>query len=149
MGRSVVEVDVLGSRYELTQLGAIKGRKILAVLTRVLGKAAGGIGSEDSGLGALLESIDEAALTALCDAFGESSRVLLDNGNKPQLTGVIFDDHFAGNYAGLLLWLAECLRLNFSDFLDESKREQIARQLGLKTLKSSSPKASTGTPGES
>lgn len=156
MGRRTVEIQILDHQYQLTQLSATKGRGVLGVLTKVLGKAAGGLGGMDvegsalgAGLGAILESLDEATLKNLCDAFGPESRVLNDAGNWPALQGPVFDDHFAGNYGEMTLWLIECLKLNFADFLDAKKREMIAAHLGLKASKSPSPMGSTGTSGES
>jgi hypothetical protein len=31
----------------------------------------------------------------------------------PDLVGPVFDDHFAGRYTSMTLWLAECLIFNF------------------------------------
>lgn len=142
MARRVVEVQILDHTYELTQLGATQALKIVGLITKVIGSAAKGGSAVDldgASLGALLEAVDEQTITTLCQAFGGVSRITTPEGNRPLLQGAVFDDHFSGNFGEMFVWLAECLKLNFADFLDDKRRDQIGAALGLS--KSKSPKA--------
>jgi hypothetical protein len=71
---------------------------------------------------------------------------------KPNLEGEIFDDHFAGRYVSMTKWLAECIILNFADFLGDKSLDQLVGDLtkeGKERFARRFPTASTGSSGES
>lgn len=118
-------VQVDGEEYELTQLGALEGRRLYARMVRLLGPVAAALGRSDKlleqslgdAVAAAVEGMDEDLVATLCDTFGKRCRVKAGPDRWPELTGVVFDDHFAGRYLLMTKWLKECLAFNFADFL--------------------------------
>jgi hypothetical protein len=131
-------VQIDGDEYELTQLGALEGRKILTKLLHLLGPSLQELAAAETlnekaiaaALAKALETLDEATLEQLCDAFGKKSTVTVAD-KKPALTGAIFDQHFAGRYLAMMKWLVASMRLNFLDFLDAAQLEQLKNLPGL------------------
>lgn len=121
--QDIVTID--GDEYEINQLGAIAGRRVLTKLLKLAGPALGALAGagklDEQAIGAALasaaEELDEATLDNLCETFGEHSTVRMGDGRRPKLEPVIFDNHFAGRYLAMSKWLAACLKLNFADFL--------------------------------
>lgn len=120
-------VTIDGDEYEITQLGAIEGRRVLTKLLKLAGPALGALAGagklDETAIGAALtsaaEELDEATLDSLCETFGANSTVR--NGDRrPKLEAVVFDNHFAGRYMAMTKWLIACLKLNFADFLEGS-----------------------------
>jgi hypothetical protein len=124
MARETKSKQIGSHRYEVTQLGAIEGRAVLAHLMQLFGGMVSGIaggGKPDmvSGFTALASSITPDRLTFFCDTFSPWTQVH-KGPNKVQVLKDIFDDHFAANYAEMMQWLAFCLEVNFASFLGES-----------------------------
>lgn len=104
--------------YRVTQLGALKGRKVLTRLFKVIGPVVAAAVSGGQNLAHALDGVDEDTVEYLCDAFAartEVDGVALDK---------VFEIHFAGNYAEMVKWLAFCVEFNFASFLDEFKKAQ-------------------------
>lgn len=151
-----------GDTYEITQLGAKQGRKIWLKLVQVAAaplkelSTPGTTLSEATllaALGAAVESLDEQTAEQLYEAFGETCTLQLANGNAPKLTGVIFDQHFAGRYVPMSKWLWECVRFNFASFLDGTSIGSLTDLAKRATAvvgasRPISPQASTGSSGE-
>jgi hypothetical protein len=119
--------------YQVTQLGARQGRRVLVTLFRAIGPAmadlakAGKGGAEESlaaALGGLARSVTADDLDGLCEAFAASTKVLLPTqtvagaGTLPQDLSPIFDTHFRGRYSSMIGWLAFAIQVNYSDFFD-------------------------------
>ncbi len=150
-------ITVDGDEYELTQLGSLEGRKIwlrilkaiscviteLAAAEHIDEKATAGAAAS------LVQNLDEETFEILCNAFAKRTR-LVQGAKMPLLDGAIFDVHFAGRYVTMTKWVGECLVFNFANFFEGSSLESTIAQLRtLATSRSKSPKASTGSSGES
>lgn len=99
--------------YEVTQLGALKGRKVATRLAKLLPAL---IEAKESGiLAGLLDGVDESLVEYVCDAISPNTVVVLSDGKKPRLSD-IFDVHFAGEYDELIGWLQFAIEVNFSSF---------------------------------
>lgn len=120
---SSIEID--GNKYEITQLGARDGRRMLVRLTNILGPALGNLikdggGSSDGVAHAIMSlssHISEDDVDYVCKTFGKhtewrngSQTITLDDDQQ--------DLHFAGRYDSMVRWISECLRINFSPFFD-------------------------------
>jgi hypothetical protein len=160
MARQEVRFEVDGETYKLTQLGALEGRRIWLRLLKVLvhpirSLATAGRLNESALVDALalaVENLDEATAEALYIAFGKacSVRVVNEAGEKwPTLEGVVFDNHFAGNYVAMSQWLGQCVVLNFGNFIGGNSLGSLSDLLQKAGGRSPSPKASTGSSGES
>lgn len=122
--------EIAGFKYEVTQLGAKKGRAVLIRLAKVIGPAISALVSADD-----FESAAGPALTNLCsqlneDDFAYISDTMADctklvqiattsDGQKEIKTALssLFDDHFRGRYLPMMQWLVFTLEVNFLDFL--------------------------------
>ncbi len=126
--------DIGGLRYQVMQLGAIRGRAVMLRLTKVIGPAIaalmaakpkgegkGILDVDVAALGGIFEKLEltEADLEFFCQAFGEVSFVTLPDGKHPRVVDC-FDDHFAGRYGDMLSWLAFSAEVNFGDFLSKA-----------------------------
>jgi hypothetical protein len=110
--RQVEEKVIGGDTFEVTQLGAISGSKVLVRVLKILGPA---FASKDVGkmdVGKMFEALQEDDLDYLVKAFGPMTLVK----GKGQLSD-IFDLQFAGKYKDMFTWLFFCLQLNYGDFL--------------------------------
>lgn len=127
MACKTVEVNVDGTRFEITQLGALEGGRVLSKLLKAASPALGDLAdaeklSIDTVLGALsrvVHELDEDLLAYLCGVFVQKTRCYIGPDTAPHMTPASFDQHFAGQYMGLSKWLFEHLKLNFPDFLGE------------------------------
>lgn len=111
-------------RYDVTQLGAIEGRAVLARLIRLFGGLVGAMGAEGKvdltkGFSNLAEGITEEQMTFFCDTFAKWTQVYANG--KTLILKDIFDEHFVGEYGAMIEWLGFCLEVNFASFLDGSK----------------------------
>lgn len=109
--------------YKVTQLQAIKGRRLLVKLLKALGPAAEAlsVSSQDNAgalIGKLTAGLDEALVDELCDTFAARSEFQLENGKWMDLAGQ-FDLHFAGQYGEMAKWLAFAVEVNYGSFLGE------------------------------
>lgn len=152
-------VNIDGDDYVITQLGAVTGRriwlkllKVIAAPMRVLAGSHGGLSEETiaSALASAVESLDDATVDELYTTFGPRCTVRVGE-RMPELTGEVFDQHFAGRYVSMSKWLLECVLFNFADFLGGTSIGQIGSSLQamMTAHQSKSPKDSTGTSGES
>lgn len=107
-------------KYRCTQLGALKGRKVLVRLLKTVGPALDGVseGSVGSLLGKLASSLDEDTVDYLCDTMAARTEVELPSGKSVDLAG-IFELHFAGKYGEMVKWLAFAVEVNFSSFFSD------------------------------
>jgi hypothetical protein len=107
--------------YEVTQLGAIEGRRVFARLAQLMGGmvgsiAAGGKADVVKGFQAFAESMTPEVMDFFCDTFSKVTQVHV-GGGKVLFLKDIFDDHFADNYGDMVEWLTFCLEVNFASFL--------------------------------
>ncbi len=156
------EVD--GDQYEITQLGAKQGRKLWLKLLHSIAPAIKELSKSEvktldksvvlAALSAAIENLDDATTEALYEAYGATCTVLIrETGNTPNLTGAVFDQHFAAKYVSMSKWLWECTSYNFGSFLSDTSFgsvKSLFKRVAAETLsKSESPKDSTGSSGES
>lgn len=108
-------VTVNGSEYLITQLGAIKGTRVLKEVTKLVGPAFAKLQTKDSvgqsgtlgdALGILFENLDNANIEGIIMEL--SNTVSKANGSA-----IVFDMEFAGEYDKLYLVLKEVLEFNF------------------------------------
>lgn len=106
MGRRVEKFDISGKRYEFALLGTSEGAR---VLPKIIGMASSL--ESPKALGEVLATLDVNALAAPFAAatwcLGEGTRVQLS---------VVWEEHFAGDYEGLVLWLTEAIKYNYGPF---------------------------------
>lgn len=105
--------------YRVTQLGATEGVRLLATITRVLGPslpsfAGDGPSAMVEGLKALTERLDAPTLEGVISTLAPTTRVVVQ-GKEPLLSS-IYEEHFVGEYAELLGWLAFAIGVNYADF---------------------------------
>lgn len=108
-------VTVNGSEYMITQLGAIKGTRVLKEVTKLVGPAfaklqtkdaAGQGGTLGDALGILFENLDNANIEGII-------MELANTVTKPNGSAITFDMEFAGEYDKLYLVLKEVMEFNF------------------------------------
>ncbi len=109
------------STYEVTQLGAIEGRRVFARLAQVMGGmvgalAAGGKPNPVDAFKSFAEAMTPEVMDFFCDTFSKVTQVH-KGGGKVLFLKDIFDDHFADNYGEMIEWLTFCLEVNFASFL--------------------------------
>ena len=101
-----------GTEYKVTQLDAIRGRKVLARMQRVAGN---------------MNQMSDEDMDYLCDVFAPSTCVVSTNDHgqrvEPQLSK-IFGLHFAGKYDEMAEWLAFCVEVNFGSFRKRLRSQQ-------------------------
>lgn len=115
------ETKTIGQHsYTVTQLDAVRGRKLATRIARVFGPALDGISKDAAAaIGAALKGLSEEDVDYVCDTFAASSTVTGGQygARAPSLESV-FSVHFAGNYGEMLAWLAFCFQINFASFLE-------------------------------
>lgn len=122
--------------YQVTQLPAPSGRRLLVRLYKVLGPAIAAAlrglpeSSESLSLGnlqtaaigdAMLElaqTLTEDELDHVCEIFSQHT-LFSREPEKWQPLKVEKDLHWSGNFLNMFKWLAFCLEVNYSDFLSE------------------------------
>lgn len=107
------EKDIQGTTYRVTQMDAVKGRKVVARLIKLLSGAAEG---GDSALAKVFAAITEDDMDYFCDVFAANTDVGYEGGKWPNLKS-IFGLHFAGKYGEMMEWLLFCVEVNFGNFL--------------------------------
>ncbi len=157
--RKTKDFTIGDGQYRITQLGAKEGRKIWLRLVRALTPALEQLASEPQvsdktlvgALGALLRNIDDETTEALYETFGKTCAVCVvdSKGERwPDLTGPVFDDHFAGNYVAMSQWLGECVLFNFLPFgegLSIGELIERVRSAGTVPSKSARPATESST----
>jgi len=151
--------EINGQRYRIQQLGAREGRRVWLKLLKVLSgplkaasEAEGGVTEMllVKALASLFDAVDDEMFDELCEVFGKKTQVYVKESDKwPELTGVVFDTHFARNYVAMMQWLGECVVFNFGSFLGEASIGDAIAQLRKVASKSLSPTGTTGTPSAS
>ena len=108
-------IEVNGSEYLITQLGAIKGTRVLKELTKLVGPAFAKLQTKDAvgqsgtlgdALGILFENLDNANIEGII-------MELANTVSKANGSAIVFDMEFAGEYDKLYLVLKEVLEFNF------------------------------------
>ncbi len=138
--------------YEVTQLGAVEGRRVFARLTQLMGGmvgtiAGGGKADLAKGFESFAAAISPDVMDYFCDTFTKVTQVHRPDG-KTLFLKDIFDDHFADNYSEMVEWLVFCLEVNFASFLGGAGG--LGALLRAKdTSGSLSPQGLTGLSGES
>lgn len=145
---------ISGTTYDIQQLGAKLGKKILMRLFRSVAPAFAADEPGDA-LATFAKSMTDEDLDYLCDAFAKVTMVQPDGGapDARVLLADRFDTHFAGKYGQMLKWLWAAIDTNFETFFDDlgfnaKQREQLlsgmkAEMLGTPTQKTSSSGASS------
>ncbi len=126
--RETKECVVDGVRYHIEQLSTTQGLRIYNQLAHVLGDAinrelkAGGDPGERvvRMIVASLALIPEELQVSIGATFSKSCKTYVGEALMP--LDVIYDDHFAGRFYHWTMWLLECLKVNFADFLERAKR---------------------------
>jgi|SRR6185436_16957014 len=114
-----VETKTIGEHtYEVTQLGALVGRKVLFRLGKLLGPLMAG-GDNPAAVAGATASLQDADFDWLCDVFAGSTKLIQQSTNGPIkiALGGVFDSHFAGRYDAMIQWLGTCVQVNFASFL--------------------------------
>lgn len=112
-------IEVNGSEYLITQLGALKGTRVLKEITKLIGpafasmqkKGVGKDGEEQTGtlgdaLGILFENLDNANIEGMIMELAATV-------SKANGSAIVFDMEFAGEYDKLYLVLKEVAEFNF------------------------------------
>lgn len=140
--------------YKVTQLDAVRGRRALTRLAKiVLGGASAGQNEESIqaagavALDKIADRLSEADIDYFCDLFAGNTTVTGGEyaGKEPDLGG-IFALHFAGEYKDMFLWLVFALEVNFGGFFKGlgALRAKVAPANASSSI---SPSTSTGTSG--
>lgn len=135
MANALETVTIRGHKYLISRFQASTGRKVLALSFNLLGPAVGEALANSKGdlkamftgeldippaaLGKGIQDLalrmNEPDLTALCEAFGSVTRVVVGQ-EAHELDLKYQDGHFAGAYREMLEWLLAAFRHNFADF---------------------------------
>lgn len=107
MSREKITTTIEGFDYEVYQVGAKDGRKLVSLLGRL----------ETAGDGNWLFG-KEDDLEVLYDRLIATCYVRIDG--KLNELGDVFDEHFKGRYAAMLLWLKWAAGVNVANFLSMS-----------------------------
>lgn len=118
------ESKVIGDfEYEVTQMGAVQGRKVFARLAKTIGPllaaSAGAKPDLEKIFGDMLGNIEPELVDFVCDSFAPFTTVTMQDGKKPRLSD-IFDMHFAGNYQDMVNWIMFAMQVNFKTFLPKT-----------------------------
>jgi hypothetical protein len=139
--------------YYVTQLDALRGRREIVRLAKVIGPALSVADKgEEAALAKLVEALSVDEFDHFCEVLSEQTVVTggAHGELEPQLSDV-FAEHFAGNYLEMVQWLAFALGVNFGSFFAGAveKIAQQAKKGARSNTASTSPTESTGTSGES
>lgn len=149
MAREIIEKEILGFTYRIEKLGALVGKKVLTRLVRAVGPAfafedaEGGVAKT---LEALARNLSEELVDYLCDLFAGKTRFCATD--KPEAEWSLkdkFDEHFAGRYGAMTLWLKECLVINYeSFFLELGGPDGLQGLLSMAGTKATNPSMRSG-----
>ncbi len=155
-------VKVGEHEYQITQLGALEGRKIWHKLVTILApilanlSAAKTLDKEtiSSAVNTLMVELDEPTFEMLCKTFAKRCRIRNGADKWPEMDDTAFDQHFAGDYIGMTQWLGECLVYNFANFSGDASLGKLintvkakAAEMAATASKSKSQPVSTGSSG--
>lgn len=142
MAQETKRVVVGGTQYQITQLGAVAGRGLFKKFVTAMGpllrdavsgplletvqKKIADLG-EDATIDKLvmalapligpvliraIEDLPQPLFEELCESFTVGTKVLAGAPAVYVPLDALFDDHFAGNYVGLVGWFGQCLKVN-------------------------------------
>lgn len=156
MSRKEKTFSISGHQYRATQLGALEGRKLWLKIVKVLAPAMKSLGEAESAdgetvivaLAGIIDALDDDTTEKLYETFGATCTVQVGE-RSPALTGVIFDDHFAGEYVRMSQWLGQMIIFNFASFLGDGATGKLGELASKAASRFGSPKESTGSSGES
>jgi hypothetical protein len=121
MARRTETVAIEGVNYDLTQMGAVEGRRLSVLFLKVCGPVLGHLDKLDSealsAIAGILGSIDEEKLEPLWKAYAKNAVARPDGKRISLAEEDAFDEFFAGNVFGMWQFFVESSKLNFSDFL--------------------------------
>lgn len=163
------ERDIGDRRFQVTQMPAGRGRKLLVRLSKVIGPTlAAGLqempeGDEEATVGdlpvralsgaifELCEKLTEADLDYVCSQLAGDTKWSEDGESWTSLSSKgQFDLVFAGRYLDMLKWIGFGLEVNFADFFGESGALEKARQalaVQAATRSASQPRSTGGSTG--
>jgi hypothetical protein len=122
------ESKIIGdTEYAVTQLDAIRARRVFLRLAKLLAPLAAELGDTDKGVsneklfralaGAVRAATDED-VDYFCDQFAAATDVV--QGSKSPKLSTIFALHFVGDrFADMFDWLLFCFEVNFGSFFDK------------------------------
>ncbi len=156
MSRKEKSFTIDGEVYTATQLGALEGRKLWLKIVKVLAGPMRQLNEAQNAEGevvlraisGVVEGLNDETTEELYEAFGKSCTVRVGE-RSPNLTGVIFDNHFAGEYVRMSQWLGQMILFNFASFLGDGATGKLAELTSRAASKFASPTESTGSSGES
>ncbi len=148
--REIVEKDINGFRYKYELLGAKLGKKLLARIVRGVGPVIDEFRGDDGEPAAkLCAALKDEDLDYVCDTLMSTTRFSpLDNADIEFLLKDKFDEHFAGRYGSMMLWVKEGLVANFGSFFGELGADlgELKEMLALAMAKSTpSTKSGSGS----
>jgi hypothetical protein len=112
------------SNYQVTQLGALAGSKVLLRAGRLVGSAITGRQDVESFLREILGGISDEDLDFVRNEFAKNTVILQTLADNKQSIIKLpmaenLDDHFANRYGDMIRWLVFCFKFNFESFLAE------------------------------
>lgn len=152
------EFEVDGKRYRTTMFGALRGSKLLLKISRIVAPAVGrAVGVVDldmalsadvgTGMSTLFEAADPDTVMSIVKEFVEKSELRKEDGNWITLEQV-FDDHFAGRYTQMVLFVKGAFEVNYGDF-SGALRAMIAQALPGVQMKRATTPAPSASPSAS
>jgi hypothetical protein len=143
--RETKSVTIDGFQYQIAQLGAKLGKKVLAHLMRVIGPAF----EASDPVAKFASTFTDDEFDYLCDTFVATTQFSAeDSPDKVFLLKDHFDSHFANRYGAMMKWLWACVDANFGTFLGELGLTPEVREQMLTAVKTEmfSPKTAPITP---
>ena len=130
MARSTKTITIGRNEYKLITLGATKGAELWLDLLHILAAPIESLAKADGAdeaaivraITGAIRALDHVTANKFYAAFGPVSSVRVpaqtpgDNDRWPTLEGVVFDEHFAGNYVEMSEWLVQSVVFNFLGF---------------------------------
>lgn len=124
MALKTQEREIDGVKYRVTQLGAVDGRAVLLRLLKAFGPSAAAMLGDNIAEAVAKLNLSEDDLSYFCQQFGQKTFVVL--GDKTPRLDNVFDEHFAGRYRAMILWLGFAVEVNFADFLSDKAAAMLA-----------------------
>lgn len=132
--------------YEVTQLGAKDGNRVLMKIAKSVGPlfvlAGGGASLNAAKAAEAVAGLSEDDFAFVVDTLAKKTDVTLQDGKSPSLA-VIFDLHFAGRYEDELAWLEFAIEVNFGPFFRGLLAKAAAARGAATPTRSSSTSPST------
>jgi hypothetical protein len=147
MARVAQVVQVDDTSYEITPLPTDEGLALYEELVNVAQKAFAGDAPASGGAEELVAALIFKSLSALptgtmqrlSRVFAKTCRIGASAGGAQlwvEMSGEMYDDHFAGRYLHWTSWVLACLKVNFADFLSRwiagAKQKQGAQRIATK-----------------